>query len=231
MLDMESLGEVALYGVRSPGLSPLALQGQIVIVSLEKHAQDGEPVVALCGGKIYLRRVSMDQRDPSRVVLTCDRTGTERVPPTLLLPRARTRLLPVVGVLYEQERFEGGEEATEVPNSRLLQRNLVAARVTDDSAHPIIRNGDFVLMEAVDNLDENQIALLEDTLVVTVLGSGSDRFAFLKRLGALAAPGVRILENIGLKGNALSVALSDEAMSSNVPPLQMLWRVHGTLRN
>ena len=231
ILDMESLGEVALYGVRSPGLSPLALQGQIVVVSLEKHAQDGEPVVALCGGKIYLRRVSMDQRDPSRVVLTCDRTGTERVPPTLLLPRARTRLLPLVGVLYEQERFEGAEEATEVPNSRLLQRNLVAARVTDDSAHPIIRNGDFVLMEAVDNLDENQIAQLEDTLVVAVLGSGSDRFAFLKRLGALAAPGVRILENIGLKGNALSVALSDEAMSSNVPPLQMLWRVHGTLRN
>ena len=231
ILEMENLGEIALYGVKSPGLSPLALQGQIVVVSLQKQAQDGEPVVALCGSKTYLRRVSIDQNDPSRVTLACDRTGTERVPPTLLLPRARTRLLPIIGVLYEQERFEGNEEATEVASSRLLQRNLVAARVTDDSAHPIIRNGDFVLLEAVDNLDGNQIALLEDRLVVAVLGSGSDRFAFLKRLGALAAPGVRILENIGLKGNALSVALNDEGISSNVPPLQMLWRVHGTLRN
>ena len=230
ILDINILGDIALYGVRSPGLSPLALQGQIVVVSLDKQAQDGDPVVALCGGKTYLRRLSVDRSDPSRVVLACDRTGTERVPPSRMLPRARTRLLPVIGVLYEQERFDGIEEATEVQNSKLLQRNLVAARVTDDSAHPIIRNGDFVLMEASDNLDANQIALLEDMPVVAVLGSGSERFAFLKRLGALAAPGVRILENIGLKGNALSVAISDEAVSSDVPPLQMLWRVHGTLR-
>ena len=199
VLDIDILGNIALYGVRSPGLSPLALQGQIVVVSLDKQAQDGDPVIALCGGKTYLRRLSVDRRDPSRVVLTCDRTLTERVPPSRLLPRARTRLLPVIGVLYEQERFEGVEEATEVPNSKLLQRNLVAARVTDDSAHPIIRNGDFVLMEANDNLDANQISLLQDSLVVAVLGSGSERFAFLKRLGAVAAPGVRILENIGLK--------------------------------
>ena len=29
----------------------------------------------------------------------------------------------------------------------------------------------------------------------------------------------------------LSVAISDEAVSLDVPPLQMLWRVHGTLRS
>ena len=75
--DMNELGEVALYGVRSPGLGSFALQGQVVIVSLERESGDGDPVVALSGdGKTYLRRLLGDRRDPSRIVLACDRTGT-----------------------------------------------------------------------------------------------------------------------------------------------------------
>ena len=85
IFDLTGLGEVAFYGVRSPGLSPLALQGQVAIVSLEIDAQDGDPVVALNGDKIFLHRLSADGRDPSRVILACDQTGTERVPPSLVV--------------------------------------------------------------------------------------------------------------------------------------------------
>ena len=157
IFDLTELGEIAFYGVRSPGLSPLVLQGQVVVVSLEMEAQDGDPVVALCGNKIYLRRLSADRRDRSRLILTCDRTGAERVPQSLLLPRAQTRLLPVIGVLYEQEGFTGNDEAIPLHGAKLLERELVAARVMDDSAYPIIRSGDFVLMEAVANLDVDEI--------------------------------------------------------------------------
>ena len=230
IFELTELGEFSFYGVRSPGLSPLALQGQVVFVSLEMEAQDGDPVVALCGNRIYLRRLSTDLLDPSRVILACDQTGTESVPPSLLLPRARTRLLPVIGVPYDQERFAGKEEAIAIQGSRLLERHLVAARVMDDSAYPIIRSGDLVLMEAVANLEADEIERLEDRIVVALTGSGSESFAYLKRLGGQAGKGIRILENVGWKGSALTVATGEDAASSGIPPLQMLWRVHGTLR-
>ena len=164
------------------------------------------------------------------MILACDQTGAERVPPSLLLPRARTRLLLVIGVLYDQESFAGKDEVTAIQGSRLLERNLVAARVTDDSAYPVIRSGDLVLMEAVANLDADEIGRLEDRIVVAVTDSGSESYAYLKRLGGQAAAGIRILENVGWKGTALTVATGEDAASSGIPPLQMLWRVHGTLR-
>ncbi|WP_375567597.1 AAA family ATPase [Oceaniradius stylonematis] len=230
IFDLNELGEVALYGVRSPGLGSFALQGQVVIVSLEQEAGDGDPVVALSDGKAYLRRLLGDRRDPSRVVLACDRTGTDRVAPTLVLPRARTRLLPVLGVLYEQETFGGKEEACPIDASKILDRNLVTARVTDDSAYPVIRSGDIVLLEAVKSLSADEIARLEDRIVVATTGGTSDSFAYLKRLGGEVSPGMRILENVGMKGSALAISMSSEFTSGDIPTLQALWRVHGTLR-
>ena len=230
IFDLSELGEVAFYGVRSPGLSPLVLQGQVALVSLEMEAQDGDPVVALCGNKTYLRRLSADRRDRSRLILACDQTGAERVPPSLLLPRAQTRLLPVIGVLYEQERFAGNEEAIPVQGAKLLERALVAARVMDDSAYPVIRSGDLVLMEAIANLDSDEIDRLEDRIVVALAGNGGDSFSYLKRLGGQTTTGIRILENVGWKGSALAVATGEGAAASGILPLQMLWRVHGTFR-
>jgi SOS-response transcriptional repressor LexA len=228
--DLDYLGEIALFGVRSPGLGALALQGQVVAVSLEKEARDGDPVIALCGEKIYCRRFFGDPRDPSRISLACDRSGTERVPPTLVLPRAQTRLLPIIGVFYEEERFDGKEEACAVATCKLLDRNLVAVRVSEDSAYPVIRNGDIALLEAVENLDDNEIAHLEDGIVVAVMGSEGDSFAYLKRLGSEVSPGIRIFENVGMKGNALAVATNAQASAPNIQKLQKLWRVHGTFR-
>jgi hypothetical protein len=228
--DLNELGGVALYGVRSPGLGSFALQGQIVIVSLEQEAGDGDPVVALSDGKTYLRRLLVDRRDPSRAVLACDRTGTDRVPPTLVLPRARTRLLPVVGVLYDQESFAGKEEACTIDASKILDRNLVTARVTDDSAYPVIRSGDIVLLEALRNLSADEIGRLEDRIVVATTGGTTDNFAYLKRLGGEVSPGVRILENVGIKGSAVAISEGTESGSGGIPVLQALWRVHGTLR-
>lgn len=231
IFDLTGLGQIAFYGVRSPGLSPLALQGQIVMVSLEMEAKDGDPVIALNGEKIFLRRLAADGRDPSRVTLVCDQTGAERVPPSLLLHRARTRLLPIIGVLYDQESFSGKEEATAIQGSKLLERTLVAARVMDDSAYPVIRSGDLALIEVVENLDSDEVSRLEDRIVIALTHNGSDSFAYLKRLGEQITPDIRVLENVGWKGSALTVATAESAVSSGIPPLQKLWRVHGTLRH
>jgi hypothetical protein len=111
-----------------------------------------------------------------------------------------------------------------------MDRNLVAARVTDDSAYPIIQTGDIVLLEAVKSLSTDEITRLEDRIVVATTDGATDSFAYLKRLGAEVAPGIRILENVGLKGSALAVATSAHGARKDIQVLQMLWRVHGTIR-
>ena len=231
VFDLEELGEIALYGVRSPGLGALALQGQVVVVSLDREARDGDPVIALNGDKIFCRQFLSDAREPSRIALACDQSGTERVPPTLLLPSAKTRLLPIIGVLYDQERFDGREEACPIATCKLLDRNLVAVRVSDDSAYPAIRHGDTAVLEAVENLNDNDIARLENRIVVAVLSREEDSFAYLKRLGSEISPGIRILESVGMQGSALAVATSADAGSPSIGTLQRLWRVHGMFRH
>ena len=106
----------------------------------------------------------------------------------------------------------------------------MAARITDDSAYPIIRSGDIVLLEAVKNLSAVEIARLEDRIVVATMGGTIDSFAYLKRLGGEISPGVRILDTVGIKGSALAVSLNSEIAGGVIPVLHALWRVHGALR-
>lgn len=87
------------------------------------------------------------------------------------------------------------------------------------------------MLEAVEDLNDNDIARLEDRIVVAVLGSEGDSFAYLKRLGSEASPGIRILENVGMKGSALAIATSVDAGLAGIGTLQRLWRVHGTFRH
>lgn len=137
----------------------------------------------------------------------------------------------IVGVLYDQESFGGKEEACPIDACKILDRNLVAARVTDDSAYPVIRSGEIVLIEAVNTMTAGEIARLEDRIVVAVTGGSGERFAYLKRLGGEVAPGLHILENVGMKGSALAIATSADTARGNVQVLQMLWRVHGVLKH
>ena len=148
----------------------------------------------------------------------------------MLLKKVRTRLLPVIGVLYVQESFAGKEEAIAIQGTRLLDRNLVAARVMDDSAYPVIRNRDLVLMEKVANLESDEVERLVDRIVVALTSDNSETFAYLKRLGVQTVTGIRFLENVGWIGNSLTVATREDTASLGIPRLQKLWRVHGTLR-
>ena len=79
-------------------------------------------------------------------------------------------------------------------------------------------------------MGSDEVERLEDRIVVALTGNGSESFAYLKRLGGQATTGIRILENVGWKGSALTVATGEPAASSGVPPLQMLWASSRTLR-
>lgn len=232
-IDVTAWGPLALYGIRSPCLGSIALSGQVVIASLEREARDGDLVIALCGDKVYARRIASDQRDPSRITLTADRSGTERVPSTRMLPRAKTRLLPIVGVLYEQVSVPGQEEACLVASSPIWERELSAARIVDDSAYPIIREEDLVLIEWMEDVTTEVLERLEDRIVAVVASSGSESFGFLKRMGSALQPGVRNLEKIGLTGSSVRVrvGVDEEGQDSGILMLDRLWRVHGVIRS
>jgi SOS-response transcriptional repressor LexA len=214
-------------------LGSTALSGQIVVVSLDREARDGDPVIALYEDKVYARRIARDQRDPSRITLIADRSGTERVPPVLILPRAKTRLLPIVGVLYEQVVVPGAEEACLVDNSPIWERGLSAARIVDDSAYPTIRDGDLVLLERMEDVTTGALERLEDRIVAVVVSGGGESFGFLKRMGSALDTSFRILEKIGLIGSSVCVRVGagEEGQISGTLSLDRLWRVHGVIRS
>lgn len=229
-ISLAELGPIALYAIRAPTLGTLALIGQIAIVALDQDARDGDPVIAICGEKIYARRLCKDARDFSRTTLAADRSGTERVPPTLMLPRCKTRVMPIVGVLYDEApMLDSRNEAVLVEHSSIISHQLVAAHVIDDSAHPVIRDGDIVLMEAVDDLVREAISTLEGWIVAVEVAGDSGSFGFLKRIGNEVSPSLRIFESIGLNGNSLCIATGAGPTHAALR-LQKLWRVQGVLR-
>jgi hypothetical protein len=228
-IALDSFGPVALYAIRAPTLGLLALPQQVVVVALEREARDGDPVIALCGERIYARRLARDARDPSRIALVADRSGAERVPPAVILPKAKTLVVPIVGVLYDQVRAEGREEAVAVEDSALIRRLRLAARVIDSSAYPVIRNGDVVLIERIEDV---ALDTLEGRIVAVLAANAGERFGFLKRVGQEVEPGLRIFENIGLEGRSVCIATNAEARTLGPESLilERLWRVHGVLR-
>ena len=116
---------------------------------------------------------------------------------------------------------------------RKLKRVALTARVVDDSAYPVIRENDLVLLECIEPVTEDALNRLEDRIVAVVASSGSDSFGFLKRLGATIQPGMRLLEKVGLTGSSVPVMVggSDESGSGGALALARLWRVHGIIRS
>ncbi len=229
-IRLDTLGSVALYVVRGSTLGLLALPGQVVIVSLDSEATDGDAVIALHRGKAFARRFHRDRNDLSRTVLAADFSGSKNVPPTMSVPTAATRVMPIIGVLYDTQTIPGPDEAVAVESTDILSRKLAAAHIIEDSAYPVIQNGDIVLVEQIEDLSRTTLQTLEGRIVALTASSGADSFGYLKRLGQNLGDGLRIYENIGLNGQAVCVAERQSAAAGDVLCLERLWRVHGFLR-
>ena len=109
--------------------------------------------------------------------------------------------MPIVGVLYDQVMAEEPRRGCRgEQNSALLGRLRYAGRVIDSSAYPVIRNGDAVLIEQIENVG---LDALEGRIMAALAASAGERFGFLKRMGQEVEPGLRIFENIGLEGRSV----------------------------
>jgi hypothetical protein len=233
MYSFSRYGDVALFAIRGGSLGTLALPGQVVIVSLSDQAKSDDPVVALYGSKVLARRYHSDRTDAARITLTCDLSGTERVAPALMLPRNKVRVMPIVGILYDDVPRAGTDEAQQIDASRILEKSLVAARVADDSGYPVVRNGDVVLLEAMDHPDDAKLDRLKGEMVAFVAARHGEQFAYLKRIGASIQGSLRLFENVGTYGNSLAVLSSGPTIDvkGETLTLQRIWHVHGVLRS
>ncbi len=231
--SFDSLGEIALFAIRGSSLASLALPGQIVAASLSGEAKNGGPVIALYGSSVLARRYHSDQSDSSKLTLACDQSGTERVAPALTLPRNKVRVLPIVGVFYDNVSQDGANEARSVDSCSILDRPLLAARIIEDSGYPVVRNGDLVLLEQTEIPSETVLDGAKGAMVAFVASRRGEQFAYLKRIGSsIQGSGLRIFENVGTFGDSLAVSccFREEGSSADCLEMQSIWRVHGVIR-
>lgn len=231
-ISLSDLGEIALYAIRGSSLGALALPGQTVAVSLSEEAKNGDPVIALCGNTVLARRYHSDQRDPSKLTLACDQSGTERVAPAVTLSKNKVRILPIVGIFYGNTPREGDQEARCVDTCSILDKPLLAARIIEDSGYPVVRNGDLVLLESVELSSESLLDPMKGDVVAIMAAQHGEQFAYLKRVGSsIQGTGLRIFENVGTFGDSLAVSCSDGNYGAiDCLQLQSMWRVHGVIR-
>lgn len=228
-VSLDSLGKVALYAIHGDSLGALARQGQVVIVSLEKTAKCGDPVIALYSDKTFARRYHSDKTDISKLMLACDQSVSEKVAPALALPRNKVRLMPIVGVLYDSIVQVGAGEARYVDNSTVFGAPLVIARIVDHSGYPLIRHRDWVLLEPLQISCSEDLEALRGELVSLVASRDGDRKAYLKRVGMPVSGELRIFDSVGTFGDAIAITCAAQA-SPHILQLTDAWRVRGVLR-
>ncbi len=232
--EFDGLGQVSLYTVRAATLGLIAIPGQTLIVSVEEPVRNGDLAIAQVGSKVFARRIGLDRSDPSRIALESVPSTSPNVPPTYFVPAATTRLNKIIGVLFDDIKTPGiKEEAVPAQGSQTLSHVTAAAQVIGDSAFPVARDGDHVLVGPVDQPD-NLIGRI--VAVITRDGPDSPDFhAFLKRLGK-AMPGqsnVHYLENVGQigEGEYIQVPSRGQKPLPSIPVVERLWKVHGVVFN
>lgn len=228
-VSLESLGKVALYVIHGDSLGALARQGQVVIVSLEKTARCGDPVIALYSDKTYARRYHSDKTDISKLMLACEQSVSERVAPAMALPRNKVRLMPIVGVLYDSIAQVGSGEARYVDDSKIFEAPLVIARIVDHSGYPLIRHRDWVLLEPLQISCSEDLEALRGELVTLIANDDGDRKAYLKRVGMPVGGELRIFDSAGTFGDAIAITCKAQTPSHTLQ-LMDAWRVRGVLR-
>ncbi|MDG3442872.1 ATP-binding protein [Nitrospirillum amazonense] len=228
--QLETLGDIALYTLRANTLGMVALQGQTLIVSLSEQPRHGDLAVVQTAGRTYARRIGIDRRDPSRIALETLQS-TANVPPTHFVMQATSRVLKIIGVLFDNTQSgHGQDEAILTDVSQIIKQVTGVAQVVGDSAFPLANDGHHVLIGPAGPLDA-----LVGRIVAVIAHDDPDfpqRRGFLKRLSK-PMPGhrnIHYLENVGLFGEGEYVQFPVNAtLVPGVPLVDQIWRVHGVL--
>jgi hypothetical protein len=229
---LNDLGEVSFFTIRAATLGLVALPGQTVIVSISEEVRSGDLAIAQVGSKIFARRIGRDKSDAARLSLESIPSISTNVPPTHFVPAATTRLLKIIGVLFDDRATPGTTgEAVATESSPILRQVVASAQVAGDSAFPLARDGYHVLVGAPGPL---RALVGRIVAVITRQSLFSQEYnAFLKRLGRPMPnqPDVFYLENVGEMGEGeyVQVATNGSAPAEGIPIVDTIWKVHGVV--
>ncbi|WP_413207346.1 ATP-binding protein [Rhodospirillum sp. A1_3_36] len=229
--QLDGLGQIALYTLRTNTLGMVALQGQTLIVSLDEQPNRGDLAVVQTAGRTYARRIAINRDDRARIVLETLQS-TANVPPTHFVMQATSRVLKIIGVLFDNAQpGRGSDEAIQTNRSQILDQATCVARVVGDGAFPLARDGHHVLIGPA---PAGPNSLVGRIVAVFVQDDPAfpQRRGFLKRLGK-AMPGhenIHYLENVGLFGEGEYVQFPGSSLPvPNVPMVNDILRVHGVI--
>lgn len=225
-----SIGEHAIYVLNTNNFGFAATKNYRVIVGLDdRPIADNSLVIALHGEKVYARRLLRYDSDPTIIGLSTEVQNPLDRPLSLLLPAEEVRLLPVIGIIFDNAvhwpKVKG--EAGLVENYKLNEKINFVCEVQGDSGLPLTISGQKILVG--DCLLVNQLNSLEGTLVaIDYLGGQA-----FKRIGKSipGLPYLRLFESIGGLGESILLKTEEveDARVKDIPLLQKAYKVIGVL--
>jgi len=174
-----------------------------VIVDLDdENPVDKSLVIALHKGTAYARRLLRPNGDLAQVVLAAETSNPIERPPALLLPASEVRLLPVVGVLFDNRPVsplpDGEAEIDEA--CQILDDDVkIAFTVRGESALPLVIEGQTILGgRRVHSADMR-------SMEGKVIALATSRGCAFKRVGRTLADAthVRQFESVGGLGESI----------------------------
>lgn len=228
--DSSVLANHAIYVVNTHNLGFAAKANSRVIVDLaDENVPDQSLVIALHKERVYARRLLRDTENPRVISLGSEAENPLNRPPSVILPAEETRLLKIVGILFDERPHYPvpREEAVLVNERGYLERVKIVFRVLHgESALPLALPGQTILGGR--SLVTSQLAKMEGRPVAISTSEGS----VLKRIGGAlpGAPHIRLFESIGGLGESVLVRTEDIRDSfGQLPVLQSTREVIGVL--
>jgi hypothetical protein len=235
VFNLEDLGDSSLFTLRANTLGVTALPGQTLIVSVDEEVRHGDLAVVQTGSNVFARRIGIDRQDPSRIALESLQSIT-KAPPTHFVVRAVSRMNKITGVVFDaaiRDRSSSGE-VVPLETSSVLSQVKAVAKVVGDSAFPVVRDGQHVLVG--DPVDFESVSSLIGRIVAVVAEGdtgASERHGFLKRLGKPmpGMKGIYYLENVGQAGEGEYVQFPGRGVErvAAIPAVVKCWKVLGVV--
>lgn len=229
VLPVDSLGPIAVYYLRSWNFGFSARAGWRAIVSLQAEARDGDLVIAMHEDTTFARRLHRHKTKPHELALSSEAEDPRKRPPTVFCDQAEVRLLPVIGVLFDESPFYSRADGEAVLDVRYRGLNgvSVAFRVRGESAEPVALNRQYVL--GGKEVAASDLATCQGMIVAITCSDMS----VLKRVGSTipGASNVCHLEAVGGHGNSLLIRLSEmeDDPLKGLPLMQFARHVLGVL--
>jgi hypothetical protein len=230
MLTGEFFGNFASFYIKTRNFGFAGAGKYRALVSLDETRQvnDNDLVVALLDEKIYARRLLSSTSVSSMFVLGSEAENPLERLKTVFAEAPRTRLLPVVGLIFDEDRnfLKNGDEATWEEGMPILDRVTLAFKVKGDSALPFalpnqtVLGGELILPAALEANKGHIVAI-----------ATSDG-AFLKRIGNAfpKMPSVRTFESVGARGDSVVVNTEEtEGAPQQLPTMLSCRRILGVL--